>query len=355
MHRSLRAVGATAGLVLAVAVSACGSSDSSSTASAPTATGAGTATGAASGDLGAPSLDGKTIAYLQTGSIPYYEYTKQGVEKAVALLGGKAKVYNSDFDAQKELANVQSAITEGVDGIVLEPQTASTTKAALRLTGRADVPTVVLYGYSPEVADDAAAFQQTQWEDTGAAAGKELKRLAPTGQVAIITGTQGRGDAEGFTAGFERALGDKRRVVAVVDGDWNRQKAFQAAQDIITKYPDLKGIFVHNEDMALGVISALGPKAKDVAIVSQNGSPEGLKAVKAGKIKATVGWSPSAEGAMAVRALSETIAGQPPAQKLCLTPFAIDTPDRPDASVPWPPTEQTMAQALKTPCATAKG
>jgi ribose transport system substrate-binding protein len=334
---------ASATVCLVLAVGACGDDDDSSD--------DGSTTGGGNAAAAAAPLDGKTIAYIETGPIPYYEYTKQGIEQAAEQLGGTAKTYNSNFDPQKELANVQSAITQKVDGIVLEPLSAATTKAALRLTNRAEIPTVVLYGYSEDLEDEAAGFQQTNFADTGGAAGKELKRLVPSGDVAVITGTQGRGDAEGFTAGFKETFGDDSRIVAVVDGDYDRQKAFKAAQDIITKHPDLKGMFVHNEDMSLGVLQALGGKAKDVAIVTQNGSPEGLEAVREGRIKATVAWSPSAEGAMAVRALGEAVAGEEPAQKLCLTPFVISTPDDPDDSVPWPPTSETIGEALETPCA----
>jgi ribose transport system substrate-binding protein len=327
--------------VLALGVAACGDSDSSSTKTSSQASGtAGT------------SLNGKTVAYIQTGPIPYYEYTNQGIEKAAELLGAiDTKTYNSEFSTEKELANVRTAITEDVDGIILEPIAAGTTKGELLLTRQADIPTVLLYGYTPEVEDEAAGFQQTRYADTGCAAGEQMRKLQPAGQVAVITGTAGRGDAEGFTAGFERCLGDKSRVVAVIDGNYDRQRASDVARDLITKYPDLKGLFVHNEDMSLGVISALGSKAAGVTIVTQNGSPEGIRAVAAGKIKATVGWSPSAEGAMATRLLAEAISGREPSPKLCLTPFAIATPADPNRSAPWQVTRANIQKALDTECA----
>jgi ribose transport system substrate-binding protein len=301
---------------------------------------------------GTTSLEGKTIAYVQTGPIPYYEYTKQGIEKAGELLGAsEVKTYDSEFSTEQELANVRTAITEQVDGLILEPVAAGTAKGELRLTERAGIPTIVLYGHTPEGEDDAAGFQQTRYADTGCAAGEQMKELQPSGNVAVITGTAGRGDAEGFTDGFKQCLGDQSRVVAVLDGDYDRQRASDAARDLITKYPDLSGLFVHNEDMSLGVISALGAKAADVTIVTQNGSPEGLEAVAAGKIKATVGWSPSAEGAMATRLLAQAINGDETAPKLCLTPFAIDTPEEPDASAPWEVTDANIQTALDTDCA----
>jgi ribose transport system substrate-binding protein len=327
---------------LALVLVACGSSQTTTT---------GSTVGSKAGNPAAP-LKGKTIAYIQTGPIPYYEYTKQGVGKAGELLGADGvKTYNSGFAPDKEIANVRTAITEGVDGLILEPIAAGTTKGELRLAKRAGIPVVLLYGYTEAVKDDAAGFQQTRYADTGCAAGEQMRKLLPSGSVAVITGTAGRGDAEGFTGGFEDCLGDKKRVVAVMDGNYDRQKASDVARDLVTKYPNLKGLFVHNEDMSLGVISALGPKAKNVTIVTQNGSPDGLVAVAAGKIKATVGWSPSAEGAMATRLLAEAMSGRGPSSRVCLTPFAIDTPEEPEKSAPWAVTTANIQKALKTDCA----
>lgn len=302
---------------------------------------------------GAP-LKGKTIAYIQTGSIPYYEYTKQGFEKAVTLLGGTPRMFNSNFDASAEVANVQNAITSKVDGVVLEPLSNATVKSDLTALGQAGIPTVVLYGYDQSRERDAVGFQGTRYQDTGAAAGTQLKALAPGGQVAIITGTPGRADVDGFNAGFRQALGDDSRIVETLNGDYDRQSAIKATQDLITKYPQISGIFVHNEDMAIGVIQALGNRAGQVAIVTQNGSPDGVPYLQKGLIKASVGWSPTQEGVMSARRLGDYFSGAPAAAPLCLTPFVVNTPTEPTKSVRWDATDDVIKNSLQTPCATAR-
>ncbi|MFF0148434.1 ABC-type sugar transport system substrate-binding protein [Amycolatopsis sulphurea] len=299
-------------------------------------------------------LHGKTIAYIQTGSIPYYEYTKQGFEKAVTLLGGTPKTFNSNLDASAEVANVQNAITSKVDGVVLEPLSNATVKSDLSALDQAGIPTVVLYGYDPSLEKDAVGFQGTRYQDTGAAAGEQLKALAPNGQVAIITGTPGRADVDGFTTGFRQTLGADSRIVETLNGNYDRQTAIKATQDLITKYPQISGIFVHNEDMAIGVIQALGTRANQVAIVTQNGSPDGVDYLRKGLIKASIGWSPTQEGVLSARRLGDYFSGAPAAAPLCLTPFAVDTPAEPTKSVRWEPTDDVIANSLKTPCATPR-
>jgi ribose transport system substrate-binding protein len=371
---SVLLAGALLAFVLAIALAACGggsssSSSESSGSSEPASSSSesssdGSSTPAAEETAGSPatasttenppSLEGKKIAYIETGPIPYYEYTKESIEKAGEMLGAEVKVYNSNFESQKELANVEAAITEQVDGLVIEPYSAALGKASLRLTDRAEIPTVALYAYSPEIEEEAVQFQQANYPESGCLVGEAMKELVPSGEVAIITGTPGRGEVEAFSKAFRECVGNKVEVVAEVNGNWDRQTSASAAQDLITKYPNLKGIFVQNEDMALGVIPALGSKASQITIISQNGSPEGEKAVEEGKIQASVGWSPSAEGAMTVRALAESLSGVEVAPKLCLTPFAVDTPEEPHKSMPWEVTTQNIETAFKTPCAESK-
>lgn len=295
-------------------------------------------------------LAGKTIAYIQTDAYDYYIYGTKGAQIAIKQLGGKTRVYNSSGDPQKEIANVQDAITQKVNGIILFPLSLASEKSALRLAAKAKIPVVVLYGYNKALRTQAVSFQQVDLVKYGQAIGKAAKAQVPTGKMAIITGLKGRGDAEAYAEGFRSGFADDSRIVEELDGKWSRQEALKAAQDIITKHPDLKGLFVENEDMAAGAIAGLGSKARQVKVFAMNGSPAGLQLLRKGKIAATVGLSPSAEAAMAVRSLADQLSGRPPSVKLCNTPFAVNLP-RKVVSVPWPPTAKTIEKALRTPCA----
>jgi ABC-type sugar transport system substrate-binding protein len=164
-------------------------------------------------------------------------------------------------------------------------------------------------------------------------------------------GLPGRGDAECYRDAFqaEMAKNTKLKLVASVPGDWNRQKAFDQMTNLITSNPDLKAVFVQNEDMALGAIQALKQANKEgqVAIVSQNGAPYGLESIAADGIRATVGWSPSQEAALAVRMLVEHLRGTPQDFKLTITPMKVITKDNVADATPWEPTEASTQATLQ--------
>lgn len=62
---------------------------------------------------------------------------------------------------------------------------------------------------------------------------------------------------------------------------------------ILQAHPDIDGVFAENDEMALGAIKALGDKAgKSVQVVGFDGTPDGLKAVGAGTLYASVAQQP---------------------------------------------------------------
>src|SRR3954453_11951536 len=71
-----------------------------------------------------------------------------------------------------------------------------------------------------------------------------------------------------------------------------RDKGRQVAETLLQAHPEATAIYAHNDEMALGAISALeaaGKKpGKDVTIVSVDGERDGIQAVADGKMGATV-------------------------------------------------------------------
>jgi ABC-type sugar transport system substrate-binding protein len=262
-----------------------------------------------------------TIAFLLSGPDLYYQYGLKGAEAAAAKLGYTVKAYpNPNISPSVELANVRNALAAGSVAIDGYSVGLATEDASIAAAGKANVPIFLMYGYSHKYLQekDVVGFEQVNLTQYSYPVGVYMRQHVK-GQIAVITGQLGRGDAEGYRTGFLQGLGCKGNLVTgnpsmtcaggkiqYVDtetGHWLRPDAYTAMQDIIGKYPDLSGVFVENEDMAVGAHTALvaAHKDKQVTVVSQNGAPYGLAGVKAGWLKATDTCSPALEGLMSVR------------------------------------------------------
>ncbi len=296
------------------------------------------------------------IAYIRPTNEPYYKYGFDGAKMMAEALGVELFGYISDLKPERELASVEDAITQKMDGIVLMSISQTSIVSSVNTAYNAKVPIFMLFGYSEELKDKMVGSVQADGKLSGKIIGKWVAQNIPEGRVACIMGQPGRGDAEMYRDAFlsEMQQNPNLEFVAAVPGDWNRQKAFNQMQNLITSYPDLKACFVQNEDMALGAIQALkeAGKQEQVAIVSQNGAPYGLESIAAGGIKATVGWSPSQEGQLAVRMLVEYLRGRKDVPKLTITPMTVITRENVSEATPWEPTAASTQATLKLDLAT---
>jgi ribose transport system substrate-binding protein len=106
-------------------------------------------------------------------------------------------------------------------------------------------------------------------------------------------------------------------IVAKLAGSGVKDKSFKAAEDMLQAHQDLKGIFAVNDPTALGAVAAIekAGKAGKIKVVGIDGQPEGLQAIKEGKIYADVIQHPDEIGTKAVETIVKYLAGEqvPPA------------------------------------------
>jgi ribose transport system substrate-binding protein len=289
------------------------------------------------------------IAYIRPTNEPYYKYGFDGAKMMAEAVGVQIAGYMSDMRADRELASIEDAITQQVDGIVLMSVSAEGAVAGVNRAYQAGIPIFMIFGYNPDLMDKMVGTVQADCKLSGSTIGKWVAQNISGGEVACLMGLPGRGDAECYRDAFkaEAEMNPKIKMVTAVPGDWNRQKAFNQMQNLITSYPKLQAVFVQNEDMSLGALKALEEAGKkgQVAIVSQNGAPYGLESIEQGGIKATVGWSPSQEAALAVRMLVEHLRGKQ-VPKLTITPMKVITRANVGEATPWEPTQESIQKTL---------
>ena len=136
-----------------------------------------------------------------------------------------------------------------------------------------------------------------RWQ-SGYLAGQYIaKLLEGKGNVIQILGPSGSDWTKLRQQGFEKAISEYpgMKIVGSADGGYVRDKGLTAAQDLLTRFPDVSAIYGENEDMALGAsqaIDARGLKQWDgssgIITIGADGLVSGMEAIKAGKLTATV-------------------------------------------------------------------
>ncbi len=136
-----------------------------------------------------------------------------------------------------------------------------------------------------------------RWQ-SGYVAGKFIAdTLKGKGKIVQIMGPAGSDWTKARLIGFNQAMAENPgiEVVGSADGGYLRDKGLTAAQDLLTRHPDINAIYGENEDMALGAsqaVDAAGLKQWDgsqgIVIVGADGLLSGMEAIRNGKLTASV-------------------------------------------------------------------
>lgn len=156
-----------------------------------------------------------------------------------------------------------------------------------------------------------------------------------SGPVLVIEGLSGNITGQKRANGFAARLAEAApglEVVASLPGDWDRGKAANITNDILTRHPDLKAIFAANDGMALGAVEAAyaAGKGDDIIIVGVDGNVDAVKSIKEGRLNASVAQLPYLVGKQAVEEVTAVLDGGS-AEKFIFVPTLVLTKDILDA------------------------
>jgi ribose transport system substrate-binding protein len=135
------------------------------------------------------------------------------------------------------------------------------------------------------------------------------------GKVIEIQGTQGSSATTDRHDEFVKWLEENNpsvEIVTSVDGDYKREKALTAMNDLLQKYGpgEVDVIYTHNDAMALGVVAALETAGRldEFKVVGIDGQNEAIQAIADGKIVVTFTYDNA--GKEACESASKLLAGE---------------------------------------------
>ena len=79
-------------------------------------------------------------------------------------------------------------------------------------------------------------------------------------------------------------------------------------ENLLQAHPDVKCVFAHNDEMALGAVEAIGNK--DIIIAGFDATDDAINSIKEGRMAATVAQKPDLMGATAVETAKKLMAGE---------------------------------------------
>lgn len=253
-----------------------------------------------SGSSGGTTKVGMSLSTLNN---PFFVQMKDGAQAEAKKAGIDLTVTDAQNDASQQANQLQNFTSSGVSSIIVNPVDSDAVGPGVRSANKADIP-VIAADRGVNKADTATLVASDNVAGGKLAADALADKLGGKGSIVILQGTAGTSASRERGAGFTEGLKayPDIKVVAKQPADFDRTKGLDVMTNLVQSHPGITGVFAENDEMALGAVKALGSKAgTSVSVVGFDGTPDGLKAVGAGTLYASVAQQPSELGRIAVQ------------------------------------------------------
>jgi D-allose transport system substrate-binding protein len=261
---------------------------------------------------------------MKTLANPFWGAMEKGVEDGAKAAGVAfdLQAVESDQAAEPQLNACNTMLEKKPAAMITAAINSTILLPCLKAANAANIPVVDLdNNLDPAVTKEAGvniAFHIGSDNMAAGAQGAEylVGKLGKDakGPVLVIEGLSGnitgKKRADGF-ANKLKELAPGLEVVASLPGDWDRGKAANITNDILTKHPDLVAIFCANDGMALGAVETVfaASKGAQVIVIGVDGNSDAVKSIKEGRLTASVAQLPFLVGKQAVENVKKIIDG----------------------------------------------
>ncbi len=263
---------------------------------------------------------------LKCSSNPYFTEIEKGIRETAENYGIKVVVLVPDRkDPEEQPRLLEKLINLKVSALLIIPEEKANCIAPIFKANSLGIPVIILdtgidEALSKQMGAHADCLITSNNEKGGQLAGEYIaKRLNGRGYVLLLEGKRGSLTGEKRKRGCLSALSHYNtiRTLTSPPGDFNRTNAFEITRTCLKDHPEINGVFAFNDRMALGVSDAKTvSKIKSLVIVGFDATEEGIKAVKEGRIDATVTQSPYTIGKSGVESALKLMNGEKVEQRM---------------------------------------
>lgn len=260
-------------------------------------------------DGGSDKKQGTIGFSVSTLNNPFFVSLKDGVEKQAKELGLKVKIVDAQNDPAKQANDVADLLESGVSVLIVNPVDSAAIATSVEAANAKNIP-VITVDRSTDKGKVVAHIASDNVKGGEMAAQLIVDKLGAGTKVAEIEGIPGASATRERGQGFHNIADKSLDVVAKQSADFDRTKGLNVSTNILQANPDVKAIFAHNDEMALGAIQATKSAGKQLFIVGFDGTADAEKAVQDGTLAATIAQQPELMGKIAVDTASKVIKGE---------------------------------------------
>ncbi|MEO1132600.1 MAG: sugar ABC transporter substrate-binding protein [Cyanobacteria bacterium J06639_1] len=247
---------------------------------------------------------------LKSRTDPYWQQVQAGAEATANTYGVDLNIVGSDrpqtaaFVEEQIVAIAELLEGDDLDGLLIGPADSLRLVPIVERAIDSGIPVIAID--TPLNSDRLLASVGFDNYAAGQALGAWVVReLDGSGNVLILDGPPHHDNAierrEGFLAGLSAGQID---VLGIESAHWDAERAAAVTAQWLQEFEDVDAIVAANDSMALGAIRAVqDAKRTDIVITGFDGLADGLAAVRAGTLAATIDQQPAAQAKLGLQLL----------------------------------------------------
>lgn len=274
------------------------------------------------------------IAVIPKGTThEFWKAVHAGAVKAGQELGVEIfwKGPQKEDDRAQQITVVEDFISRRVDGIVLAPLDDRAMMRPVDEAMREGIPVVIMD--SNLQGDNYISFVATDNYQGGVLAARRLAEvLGGKGKIFLIRYLEGSASTtfreQGFLETITREYPGIELLVRDQFAGTTTESAYQLTENLLSRYPQVEGIFAPNESSTFGALRALQHfgLAGRVKLVGFDSSVKLIQALEKNEIQGLVLQDPMKMGYLSVKVLVDYIQGRP-VEKRIDTGVSLATPE----------------------------
>lgn len=253
---------------------------------------------------------GNVIGFsVSTLNNPFFVTLTEGAKKAASEKNVELVVVDAGDDDAKQTSDIEDLVSRNVGVLIVNPVDSDAVAPAVKSAMSQGIKVIAVdrgvngVDVDCQIASDNVAGARMATEYLMELVGEGAK-------VAELQGVPGASATIDRGEGFHQVADKSLQVAASQTANFNRAEGMTVMENILQSDGAIKGVFAHNDEMALGAVEAVAASGKDIKIVGFDATDDAQKAVKDGKMAATVAQKPDKMGETAIETAVKIMAGE---------------------------------------------
>lgn len=253
---------------------------------------------------------GNVIGFsVSTLNNPFFVTLTEGARKAATENNVELVVVDAGDDAAKQTSDIEDLVSRNVGVLIVNPVDSDAVAPAVKSAMSQGIKVIAVdrgvngVDVDCQIASDNVAGARMATEYLMELVGEGAK-------VAELQGVPGASATIDRGEGFHQVADKSLQVAASQTANFNRAEGMTVMENILQSDGTIKGVFAHNDEMALGAVEAVAASGKGIKIVGFDATDDAQKAVKDGKMAATVAQKPDKMGETAIGTAVKIMAGE---------------------------------------------